>query len=172
MTVDDIDAVVGIENKNFAEPWSEVGFLTHLMREDALYLVAECYLKDIIVPGVKARQEEMPDESIEAPRENEPIGICGYIGILMVPDEGDITKVSVSGNMRNMGIGDMLIKELVKRAYGRGIRNVYLEVSEKNDSALHLYRKNGFEEIGRRKNYYASLGEDALNMVLHIEHIR
>ena len=32
-----------------------------------------------------------------------------------------------------------------------------------------LFKQNGFEEIGRRKNYYASLGEDALNMVLHIE---
>ena len=161
MTIDDLDAVMDIEKKNFEEPWSEVGFLTHLMRNDALYLVAECFLENIIVPGD-------PEIRIGSSTENRPLGICGYIGLLMVPDEADITKVSVSGNMRNMGIGNMLIKELLERAKKNGIRKVYLEVREGNDSARHLYRKCGFTDIGRRKNYYASLGEDALTMMVEI----
>ena len=160
MTIDDLDAVMDIEKKNFEEPWSEVGFLTHLMRNDALYLVAECFLENIIVPGD-------PEHGIGGGK-NRPLGICGYIGLLMVPDEADITKVSVSGNMRNRGIGNMLIKELLKRAKKHGINKVYLEVREGNDSARHLYRKCGFTDIGRRKNYYASLGEDALTMMINI----
>ena len=44
-----------------------------------------------------------------------------------------------------------------------------LEVRESNDPALRLYRKYGFQEVGRRKNYYEKPREDAILMTLFLE---
>ena len=41
---------------------------------------------------------------------------------------------------------------------------IFLEVNQKNLNAIKLYKKNDFEEISVRKNYYG-LNEDALIMV-------
>ena len=41
---------------------------------------------------------------------------------------------------------------------------IFLEVNQKNLNAIKLYKKNNFEEISVRKNYYG-LNEDALIMV-------
>ena len=41
-----------------------------------------------------------------------------------------------------------------------------LEVRASNEPAKNLYKKLGFQEIGRRKRYYADNNEDALVMVL------
>ena len=75
MTLEDLDQVMAIEKENFSVPWTENGFFSFLIRQDTLFLVAE-------------------DET----------GIAGYCGIVMVPDEGDITNVSVAGNRRRQGI--------------------------------------------------------------------
>lgn len=39
-----------------------------------------------------------------------------------------------------------------------------LEVRASNEPAVSVYRKLGFEEVGRRKNYYRNPKEDALIM--------
>jgi ribosomal-protein-alanine N-acetyltransferase len=48
-----------------------------------------------------------------------------------------------------------------------GAHKVFLEVEEGNASALRLYRRAGFTEVGRRKGYYANpTGEPATALVL------
>jgi ribosomal-protein-alanine N-acetyltransferase len=58
----------------------------------------------------------------------------------------------------------------LSRAARRGdAKRIFLEVAEDNEAALALYRKLGFQEVGRRKRYYARRdGEpaDALTMAL------
>mgnify|MGYP002582415600 FL=1 len=39
-----------------------------------------------------------------------------------------------------------------------------LEVRESNLAARRLYEKNGFEIVGKRKNYYEKPAEDAILM--------
>ena len=53
------------------------------------------------------------------------------------------------------GIGKALLKLLVIEALRREAPDVLLEVREDNASAIGLYQSAGFEEISRRKNYYA-----------------
>ncbi|HAU50152.1 MAG TPA: ribosomal-protein-alanine N-acetyltransferase, partial [Clostridiales bacterium] len=37
-----------------------------------------------------------------------------------------------------------------------------------NEAAVHLYRSFGFEEVGRRKNYYEAPRDDAILFTLSI----
>ena len=41
MQIDDLEQVMPIEEANFSIPWTETGFFTFLIRDDALFLVAE-----------------------------------------------------------------------------------------------------------------------------------
>jgi ribosomal-protein-alanine N-acetyltransferase len=45
-----------------------------------------------------------------------------------------------------------------------------LEVRASNQSAIGLYLKHGFEEVGRRKNFYADPQEDAIIMTREFDH--
>ncbi len=136
MQWDDLDQVMEIENACFSVPWTETGFFTFLLRDDALFLVAE-----------------------------DGEDIYGYCGIVMVMDEGDITNVAVAASMRNQGIGKMLLNKLFEETKNRGVNKIFLEVRESNESAIHLYEKMGFVVTGRRKNYYQAPGEDAILMM-------
>jgi ribosomal-protein-alanine N-acetyltransferase len=53
---------------------------------------------------------------------------------------------------------------MLRQAAGLGARSATLEVRVGNPSAQALYRKFGFQIVGRRKGYYKDNGEDALLM--------
>ena len=44
-------------------------------------------------------------------------------------------------------------------------KDIFLEVRESNIPAIEFYRKNGFEKIGVRKNYYHDTNEAAHIMI-------
>ena len=54
----------------------------------------------------------------------------------------------------------------MKRAYALNGRECFLEVRASNQSAYRLYERYGFNEVGRRRDYYPLAGgrEDALVM--------
>ena len=88
----------------------------------------------------------------------------GYCGAVLVPDEGDVTNVAVSGGEQGHGIGRQLVSELLKRSAAAGVSRLYLEVRKSNERALRLYQALGFEPTGIRKNYYEEPVEDAVVM--------
>ena len=65
-------------------------------------------------------------------------------------------------DFRRRGIAEALVNELVARLKSRESRSLTLEVRASNLSAITLYEKLGFSQIGRRKNYYRNPREDAL----------
>ena len=135
MQIDDLEKVMKIENESFSIPWTETGFFTFLIRDDTLFLVAE------------------EDENI-----------LGYIGMVCVPEDGDITNVAVDEKCRNKGIGKLLVGGMIERSAKRGVKNIFLEVRVSNAPAIHLYESFGFENVGVRKNYYEEPKEDAYIM--------
>ena len=68
MQIDDLEQVMPIEEANFSIPWTETGFFTFLIRDDALFLVAE-----------------------------EDGEILGYLGILISFDESEMGCVIGAG---------------------------------------------------------------------------
>jgi [ribosomal protein S18]-alanine N-acetyltransferase len=75
-------------------------------------------------------------------------------------DVVELLRIAVTPGERRTGIGGQLMTAALSKCCGR---TVLLEVAAGNDSALGLYQAFGFEEISRRRGYYAG-GEDAVIM--------
>ena len=90
--------------------------------------------------------------------------LFGYVWARFVLDEGDIGNVAVAPDFRRRGAGAALLKVLLEEAARRQAAVVQLEVRESNLAARRLYEKNGFETVGKRKNYYEKPAEDAILM--------
>lgn len=90
--------------------------------------------------------------------------LLGYVWVRFVLDEGDIGNVAVAPDVRRRGIGAALLKALFAESERRGAVVLQLEVRESNLAARRLYEKNGFETVGKRKNYYEKPAEDAILM--------
>lgn len=82
--------------------------------------------------------------------------------------EVDIYMLAVKSSHQRRGIARKLFKELIKEARMKELRNVFLEVRVSNLAAYNLYKSLGFQEIGRRKNYYSKPKEDALMMKMNL----
>ncbi len=92
--------------------------------------------------------------------------LMGYIVLSTVLDEGNIDNVAVSPVYRRRGAADALVADAVARSRDMGLAFLMLEVRAGNEPAIALYRKHGFREVGRRKNYYEKPREDAILMTL------
>lgn len=138
MTVDDIVQVAEIERQIFSIPWSEKAFRDSMESDNTIYIVA---------------------------KEND--NVAGYAGMYLSFEEGNITNVAVNPLSRRKGIGEKIVRDILNRAYEKGVRDVFLEVRETNSVAIALYEKIGFKEEGIRKNFYDKPRENALIMWKH-----
>ena len=77
---------------------------------------------------------------------------------------GHITNIAVHKNHRQKGIGNAIINALVDIAKEKEMMGLTLEVRKSNESALALYKKNGFKLEGIRPEYYEDNKEDAYIM--------
>lgn len=124
-----------LERICFSRPWSKKMLAEELENQCAAFLVAQ-----------------------------EPVSgaVLGYAGLLVVADEGYITNVAVFPDYRRQGIAAQLIDVFCRFAQGNRLAFLTLEVRPGNKAAIELYRSFGFEEVGRRRNYYDLPKEDAL----------
>jgi ribosomal-protein-alanine N-acetyltransferase len=132
MTEPDCAVVAGLEKEIFSMPWSEEGFRSAVLMPQNVFLVAE-----------------------------EAGEICGYLGMYASIDEGEITNVGVAPSFRNRGIGWKLVQAALGMAKQQDLAQVVLEVRVSNASAIHLYEKCGFVNVGIRKGFYEQPKEDA-----------
>lgn len=94
-------------------------------------------------------------------------GIIGYGVISVAAGEAHVLNVCIEPQLQGRGLGGWLMERLMLLAQQHGARSVFLEVRPTNLPAIQLYDRLGFNEIGRRPNYYpADRGrrEDALVM--------
>ena len=64
-----------------------------------------------------------------------------------------IGNVATRADMRNHGIGRSVIDACIQYAAGKGARYVALQADARNQPALHLYAKAGFEQMGEVTHY-------------------
>lgn len=102
----------------------------------------------------------MPDMYKIISVQNEEGQTAGYAIIFNNSDSLEIMKIGVNPLFREKGFGSILINEIKKSRM-----EIFLEVRENNITAIEFYKKNGFKEAGKRKNYYRDTGEAAVIMV-------
>ena len=76
----------------------------------------------------------------------------GFVLLRAVAGEAEILSIGVIGEARTQGLGGLLVQEVAGLP---DIQTLFLDVAADNESALRLYRREGFEEVGRRAGYYA-----------------
>ncbi len=79
--------------------------------------------------------------------------IVGFAGVIILPDDVEITNIVTKKNERKKGIGKLLLDKLIQIAFELK-KDISLEVNEKNEAAINLYKKAEFKEVGIRKKYY------------------
>ena len=84
-------------------------------------------------------------------------------------DEGYITNVAVFPEYRRQGIAAQILQVFLQFAAANHLAFLTLEVRPSNAAAIALYQGFGFEEVGRRKNYYDLPKEDALILTKYFE---
>lgn len=136
MNADHLDQVAELERICFSTPWSRNMLAEELENALSAFLVA--------VDGGE--------------------NVVGYAGLQVVLDEGYITNVAVRPDCRRQGIAGKLLQVFLDFAQGNRLAFLTLEVRASNAAAIALYESLGFQEAGRRKNYYEHPREDAIIM--------
>lgn len=136
MTAADIDDIVAIEQEAFTAPWTAEAFHNELTQNlFAKYMVM-------------SRGDE----------------VLGYGGMWLIVDEAHVTNIAVREAYRGQGLGERLLREMMRTASWLGALRMTLEVRVTNERAQRLYRKLGFDPAGLRPGYYSDNNEDALIM--------
>lgn len=104
--------------------------------------------------------------------ENEIIGfVVGRLvpgGDIEVRTDAEIYNIAVTQKHQSQGHGQSLLNAFLEISADRNASFVWLEVRESNEKAISFYRKNGFEPVQSRPNFYQDPREAALLMRLDI----
>jgi ribosomal-protein-alanine N-acetyltransferase len=138
MTVDDIPAVVDLDQKSFSLPWPERSFRFELTDNPA----SRCWVTEL-------------DGKV-----------VGMIVVWLIVDEAHVATLATHPDYRRRGIGRRLLAHALRHIMEDGARSSFLEVRESNLAAQEMYREFGYEVTGRRRRYYRDNDEDAILMSL------
>jgi ribosomal-protein-alanine N-acetyltransferase len=136
LTADDIDAMLAIEQRAYAIPWSR-GNLSDSLHQGHV--------------GLACRLDGQ---------------LMGYAFMMQVIDEMHLLNLTIDPLWQGRGWGKRLLEAVKDRARALGCTQLLLEVRHGNTRALKLYRDAGFKQIGVRQQYYPALHgrEDAVVM--------
>lgn len=131
--VRDIAGVMQLERLCFRTRWTREQFLLGLERRAFRIL------------GVRERRE-----------------LVAYVAFSVIAGEMEILNIAVHPIQRRRGLATLMLAEVLDICRSEHVQQGFLEVRSSNASAIDLYRKFGFMQVGTRKNYYPDNNEDAL----------
>ncbi len=135
MRVEDLDAVIALEQKSFLTPWPKDAIVEDFARKpSSAYLIAE-------TPGGQ---------------------VVGYVALWMIYRRGHVASIAVEPAFRGQGVAKRLMLEVFDECRRRGLGRVTLEYRASNTAAEKLYEGLGFNKEGVRRRYYTDTGEDAV----------
>ena len=92
--------------------------------------------------------------------------VQGFTVASLMPPEAELELIAIDSVAQRRGFARLLFATLASELCEAGVKELILEARASNLPALALYRKLGFVETGRRKDYYQIPVEDALLMRL------
>ena len=134
MEVNDVDAVLAIEQSSFPIPWKREHFL-HEISSNHTYPYVAC------ADGL----------------------LAGYVCLMSLFEESQILNVAVAPDQRGKGIALALMTFAIETAREKAAEVMLLEVRASNAEAIALYERLDFKRTGVRNNYYEGV-DDALLM--------
>jgi len=149
LTPVEIQSVLSIEEHNSDYPWSQDQFTTSIENSNNL-----CYCLSLNGRTI------------------------GYLIAMLAVDTADILNIGIDSDFQRKGYGTALLNHLIEELKKRNIGEILLEVRVGNKSAIQFYKRQGFEEISVRKNYYTknsknqSQREDGIIMRIKILSIK
>lgn len=75
----------------------------------------------------------------------------------------ELLAIAVVPARQGMGIGEILLKEMEHRAALMNMKGLFLHTAIDNVVALRLFKKNGYQAQGTKRNFYPA-GQDAIFM--------
>lgn len=132
-----LDAVLHVEQRAYAHPWSRGNFT------------------DTLASGYEAQLLLAGDT------------LLGYFVAMKGVDEVHLLNITVAPEHQRQGWAHVMLDALALWAKGQAAEWLWLEVRVSNLRAMAVYEAQGFRRVGQRKNYYpASSGqrEDAMVM--------
>ena len=87
--------------------------------------------------------------------------LFGYVCFFQVKNEVEIIKLGIMKSHQGKNYGTYLIKKIKNLS----IRKIFLEVSSLNKIGIKFYKKNGFQIIGVRPNYYTLKDNSKVNAI-------
>jgi ribosomal-protein-alanine N-acetyltransferase len=168
MKYEDIPQVAQIDREAFPGEWvfrSHSSYKRDLDNSSVRYVVA-CAEEGVSGSGGQAMQKRpwfkrlFSYDRYLSTSEN----IIGFTGFWMMMQEAHIIAIGVRDGYRRLGIGEGLLISTIELAAILNANVVTLEVRASNEIAQALYKKYGFQVVGKRSRYYSSNGEDAIIM--------
>ena len=141
MTTEDVTAVMVIELQGHAFPWTEGIF------NDCMRVGYHCWV--------------MEREGV----------ITGYGVMSTGAGEAHVLNVTIDASQRRQGAGEAMMHMMMLHARQMGAHSIFLEVRPSNTGAVRMYEKLGFNEIGRRKNYYPAADNQREDAILYAKDI-
>jgi [ribosomal protein S18]-alanine N-acetyltransferase len=136
MQLGDLDQVTELEKSIFPTPWSKESFRWEVEENRYSY------------PFVLVKEGQ----------------VIAFIIVWQMVNELHIANLALAPNYRRRGMASRMLETVFSWAINKGVREAHLEVRASNRSAIDLYKKFNFFEVGVRKNYYQAENEDALLM--------
>ncbi len=124
MTLDDLDAVMAIEQTAYSHPWSRGNFrdsLNPLFDAQCLWLEGK---------------------------------LLGYFLAMRGFEEMHLLNITVAPARQGQGWGHMMLDALSLMSRHEGAQWLWLEVRQSNLRALQVYERYGFKQVSIRKDYY------------------
>ena len=141
---DDLDAVLELQRRSFAHPWSAELFKREMTHDWSTILLAED----------------------RGPRGE--VRLVGFLIYWLVHDELHILNLATAPEHRRKGVAQALLVATLDNGRRHKCAMATLEVRRSNEAAIDLYRKFNFRPVGVRPNYYVDEGEDAIVMVVDL----
>lgn len=150
---DDIPQILSIEEELFSDPWTAEVFNEELETRSQYTMQIAGQIKSCKHNYLLEYRKD----------------IVGFFLGWVIYGEYSIMNIGVRKKFQRKGFGTYLLTKLIEKAIEFKCLTIYLEVRAGNASAINLYKKFKFEEIGTRKNYYSSPQEDAIVMRLDLD---
>ncbi|MFQ6108140.1 MAG: ribosomal protein S18-alanine N-acetyltransferase [Candidatus Aminicenantales bacterium] len=138
MREEDVPEVWAIERASFSNPWHKTAFFGEIHNQPISHPF-------VIVHSIEKK-------------------IIGYVIYWELEKEVQISNIAIHPDYRRMGIGEVVLRQIVSQLKEEKTRFVFLEVRPSNTAALNLYRKLEFRIVGIRPNYYSNPKEHAIIM--------